>query len=306
MCSLKIIFVIVLLVSGSAFAGEFDSEQFWQAPQGKLAVVAEMGSSYFVDDSIIINGTLPAENKVTGQIYRPGILAEYGLMKTRIGDYSIALASYFRSQVENNGINEPSGVEDAMIALRGRWLVGKFNYSVHYGVRSFLSFGDRVIDQSGDVNSVSGGLALEPYLGFQYLFRRFTLGIETKYKIRYERGLRIEDNILLTSENAAFENGDQISGTLFAELPFDRYLLGFRTSYFYQQKETLIRASGSESTNDDFSTLTVGIYGSWDVKDSLVLVPRLEQKFLLENNLNGREIDNFSQTTLILELRFTI
>ena len=96
--------VLISVFGSTAFSGEFDSEQFWQAPGGKLALSAEMSATHFVDDSVIVNGTLPFQNKVTGQIYRPGIIAELGILTSALGDYAISAAGFFRPHIENAGV----------------------------------------------------------------------------------------------------------------------------------------------------------------------------------------------------------
>jgi hypothetical protein len=154
------IFLAAALFVSSARAADLSGSEFFYQPAKEAQSTTLTGAYEY--DSFTENGNSYSQT-LTG-LSPIGVLYEHALGTL----YSAGVGIGYYSETETQGPGQSgatiSGLGDLDLYLKGRYDLGTI--VLHYGAKIVIPNGNATSDNSGNENAASGGLAFDPYFGF--------------------------------------------------------------------------------------------------------------------------------------------
>lgn len=274
-------------------------QYYWQARSGQFLASPFFEGAYFKKEGTFINGAPGgAQYAISGQYFRPGIEAEYGIF----GDISLGGRLSYIMQSTNEDVGSINGVQDLFIYTKGNWAFS--SGSLHYGIKIGFSPSDRTEDGQGNNNGFSGGPTYIPYLGYSKKFSSGFVGIDISYDYKGDRTTETQLPTGVTTKKT-LEGGHVLSVMGFYEKMgsdwnFGTYV-GFTSA---SSKEYKAPNQTNPTPLDGGSNFIIGAYTPMMYGD-MILTPKLEFFTFMDDQLGNSVLDVNWQALARCDIRFS-
>lgn len=290
-------------VAAIAFAGltvahaqsPVNSEKFWQAPADQNTFTP--GLTYGAN-KLKMKGA--DEEKVTGPTL--DFAYERGINEMLSAGASIGYISTSNDDGTNESDNK--GVSDLKAFLKGQKAFVEGS-SFHFGATLSASLVDAEVDKNGDANGTTGGMALTPYVGYQWMAGTGVFGLKLSHDLY--KGEREIDNKALNAD-VTEEGAEATTFAVFYEMPFTGGLVGFEAHYITTadvDTETKVGATTTKDTTDGLKYIGLGVYPRFEVNESTTIIGSISYDMLQNDEINNADVDSGNILQIGVAGRFT-
>ncbi len=265
--------------------GQASSHQFfYQAGHGEHILTPQLQSGFYTLE-------IPNNNS-SGSAIGGSISYEYGFLNALSAGATLE-HNYEDNQNDNTDDYSAQGLGDIDFFIKGRQAISE-SWTLRYGANIQWSLEPNQLDSdSNEDNQFTGRDMVSPFLG-----------IEKDFNDRHRGGLKVSHDILIGKEKtklasgATFESegGEVTRFHAFYEFHTGPWLAGGAMEYWSTQDYV---SSGVRSEAVD--VIGYSLFANYDVSESLALVPEIQAYTILDDEVNGTQID----TCLVYYLKFS-
>ncbi len=262
---------------GAAHAANSGSEFWFQPKDGQSAVKLDVATSAIKIEVKNLDGSKYSDAEVATM---PMILSyEYGLDdKNAMGVYLDLGSSTNKSTLVGAPTNEYkfTGMGDFHLTYKG-----DLDGALHYGADLTLGMTkakDATSSKNGSRNS--GGLAVEPYIGYHL----GSYGIKLAYLLKMERTSTNQGTPEVESKTTG---GNALTLTPYYELNYGPGAVDFYLNYVNAGDSTTTPTGGTSSSGGALTKISLGASGNYELTSAVALLYKLEYTSLSDMNVSS-------------------
>lgn len=269
--------LIALLVpfafSTAAFAeGKSGSSEFMHQTEADRFEVTP--SFFFGQETTKATADADPETKYKTDTFWLGLMGEYGINEM----LSVGLGLAYETDTTKTSTNDGStvanttakGLMDPDLFLNGKVAAGPgmFRFGTHltFAIEKF-----KTKDADGNSNIATGGIALTPFVGYEWMMGPGLLGARLSYDLY--KGERSQTYFGGTTGKE--KGGETLGFALFYEMDMAPAIWGFSFA-INSHAETKITTAGTTTNQNNGNTdMELTTYAAWEVAPDVTLLPRL-------------------------------
>ncbi len=291
---------VLAVMAGSAMAQAIpQNEVFWQADTGEMVFTPKFEYS---------SSTITPENTTTDlEVTLPQTTLEFEYGITEMFSAGALVGYTFGQTAFGNTETDITGLNDIEFFGKGQMEIDSSS-SFHYGVGLALGLSDSEI-KADETNVSSGRTTFTPYVGYIREIGPGFAGARASYQIHLTPESEVNKTTTPDSENE-YEGGAVFSLAGFYEMPMAWGILGFDLTYQSTSERVQTKAAGvgipDADQNDNFSSITLGVYPTYKVSDMIEVLGRLSYGRFTSDEYLGADIDSTSLINVSVGARIQI
>jgi hypothetical protein len=270
---------------------DIKSEYFYQAAPD--ANILTPGLNYNSNSYKTVGGT---KKDTTGQ--NLNLAYERGLTEM----YAVGANLGYTTSKQEQGTTDTDikGLNDIQIFAKGRYSFVEGS-SMNYGADLYFSPSERQYDGTNannpEMDAMSGGNTLRPWVGYQWLMGSHVLGakLSTDFLLG-EKSVKVKGAAAATK----IKGGEETKLAVFYEIPHEMGAVGFE-AFYMAMAET---KQGSTEQNDGHNMMGLGVYSPYHFSEGATVIGDLKWSQWATSSVGGVDVDSSSDLSLKVAGRF--
>ncbi|MCB0365967.1 MAG: hypothetical protein H6624_11255 [Bdellovibrionaceae bacterium] len=275
-------------------ATPIQSEFFYQAETDNNVLTPEL--TY---DTMSIKAKGGGKMEVSGQVLN--LTYERGINDMFSAGATIGYTTT-SNETTGSADEDTKGLNDITFFGKGRYAFTE-DGSMHYGANLHFSPSDKETDSTGtttEVDAVSGGNTLQPWVGYQWLFGSNVFGLKLQMDMALgDRTLKTKGSTAKTTETG----GETTEFSLFYEMPHEMGAVGF-VGFYQTVTETETKTSGTTTKgDDDYTLMGLGVYSPYKFSETAEVIGELTYS-TITSDFGTTKLDSSSDLQISVAGRF--
>lgn len=264
----KTVLAMIASLSLNAMAadgGGKGSQFLYQAPVDKIQLTPALT---YLSLTAKLKG---AVTKLESSGYTGALRSEYGISDMFSAGATLSYTS-LKNEYSPAGVTastDSKGLDDIRFFLLGR--MDQAASSFRFGTDVNFSLSKSITEADSDTNRASGGISLEPFVGYEMYWNACTVGTKLAYKL-YAGDRKAEDKSATPTTTSDVSGGETVTWSAFYEHDMKPWTLGVSLDWESEAKDKE-DTNGTVTTSAGQSIMTLTLYAPYEVSESLTVYP---------------------------------
>jgi hypothetical protein len=292
-------FLLAALATGSfqvmASEGYTGSQYLYQAPMDQIVVTPTIN---YTSEDADRKGSITSSKK---KGYEEKVRGEYGINEMLSAGLQLAYANWKTEYSPSSNADDTyKGLEDLKFFILGRTELG-FG-SLRYGSDVNFALEKDIIDTNGHSrNNGTGGISVEPFVGFERISGACTYGAKLSY-LTLIGDRKAQNKSQTPTLSSDISGGEKVTLGLFYEHKMEPVVLGASLEWASLANEKS-KYSGNTIETAGHSFARLNVYVPYDVTSSVTLLPKVS--YAQWTAMDTENFDGVKTYNLEVAARFT-